>query len=195
MENTNLKENGGDKVDGINTQDAVNMGLLQGFGAGCGGGFFGRGGGADCGANYANLATLQHGVDHTRGCVREGNEQVLRSFSENHISDQFMQQNNTLGQYMLQITREMAVSQAATAKGFADQALEFCKCCKDNEILTITEASKTRELINSNELRKAVDANNISATVGGINANANQNTAAIIQAIQSIPSGHHHGHP
>lgn len=92
------------------------------------------------------------------------------------------------------LARQIAACCCDTQKGFLQQALEQAKCCCETQKMICEDGQKTRDLINQNALRVAVDQNNVSATVGAINAAASQNTAAIVAAIRESCSNHHHPH-
>lgn len=206
-EEKKMSENG----NGFSFGDALLTQAMTGFRGGCGNGcggsngaWFGGGAGGVPVAPYAGLTSIMHGVKNVNECVRAGNENLQREFSFNHQNDLLFSQNQQMGRNMLQLTGDIKDSSAATQAGFSSVLLEMCKCCKDGHILTIQEGCKTRELVReegtktrelmlTTELRKAVDQNNITATVSGINTQANANTQAIIQAIQGI--GHHPHHP
>lgn len=203
-EEKKMSENG----NGFSFGDALLTQAMAGFKGGCGGGcggsngaWFGGGCGVPIAAPYADLSSIMHGVKSVQGCVKTGNENLQREFSFNHQNDLIFGQNQQMGRNMLQLTGDIKDGFASTQQGFSSVLLELCKCCKDGQILTIQEGCKTRELIHeegtktrelmlTTELRKAVDINNINATVSGINTQANANTQAIIQAIQGICPPH-----
>jgi hypothetical protein len=112
---------------------------------------------------------------------------------EGRIADTLAQhQLNTLRE-QADISRQIAACCCETQKALLQQSLESQKCCCETQKLVFQENQSTRDVIMQNELRRATDANNVSATVGAINAAAAQNTAAIIAAIQGL-NNHHHGH-
>lgn len=199
-EDEKMAENG----NGFSFGDALLTQAMSGFrGGGCGGcggsngAWFGGGCGIPVQAPYAGLSSIMHGVGNVMECVRSGNENLQREFSFNHQNDLIFGQNRQMSDNMLQLTGDLKDGFAAGQQGFSSVLLELCKCCGDNKLLTVQEncqtrelvreeGTKTRELILTTELRKATDQNNINATVSGINAQANANTQAIIQAIQGI---------
>ncbi len=86
--------------------------------------------------------------------------------------------------------REISANAKIAAECCCELKVEMLKCCCETQKLVVTENAGTRELINQNTIRAAVDQNNISSTVAGINAAAAANTAAIIAALDRRP---HHG--
>lgn len=204
----------------IGTGDAAVLALLADTArAGRGGYGYGMGGeGAygGCFGPYANASTIQHGIadakqagedqaDCTRAVVGaqiistdKSLENLERNNSFNRICDRLGANEAERGRDNLQLFRELADARAEAAKCCCEtqkellkMQLESQKCCCETQKLIVSDGAATRELINQNTIRAAVDQNNISATVAGINAAAAANTAAIIAAIQA--NGGHHG--
>lgn len=169
--------------DALLTQAMSSYG--NGGGCGTGGQWFGSG----CcvpGAPYADMATIQHGLCCNRDLYQVGNRAVLdnqetiqRSNGTDRICDKLGEQNNVMGQNMLQLSGVMADGRAESAAGFSSVLLELCKCCKDGQILTIQESCKTRELVReengktrellqATRIRDLENQNNVNATVGPI---------------------------
>ena len=84
------------------------------------------------------------------------------------------------------LERIMIDGQRDADKCCCDLKIEMLKCCCETQKLVSAEGTATRELINQNTIRAAIDQNNINATIGAINANANANTNAIVNAITSV---------
>jgi hypothetical protein len=199
----------------IGTGDAAVLALLAdtaragrgGYGYG---GYGGEGGGYH-GAGFTTPSSLQHGLD---ALARQGSDQTdslrdqfenqnLRAAvsalgagqvaAENRIADKLSDHQLNALRESADLARQIAACCCDTQKGFLEQALRQQECCCETQKLVFQENQKTRDLINENSLRAATDANNISATVGSINAAAAANTAAIVAAIQA-QGGHHGGH-
>jgi hypothetical protein len=108
------------------------------------------------------------------------------------LSEQALREAIDNGNARLDNQRQLSDMRAESAKCCCDtQRLVIEKAC-ETERLVLAENQKTRDLINENALRAAVDQNNINATVGAINQAAAANTAAIVAAIGQIG---HHSHP
>lgn len=173
------------------------------------------------GTPFANTATIQHGIDNlgqkteaqadcTREVLTAKNDQTFaalenleRANSFNRICDRLNQIDTQFRDNIFQqelrnsdrlrdIERELNANQRENSTRFCDMEKEMLKCCCETQNLIVSESAATRDLINQNTIRIAVDQNNISATVAGINSAAASNTAAIIAAIQSL---NHHNHP
>jgi len=229
VEINNNNSNGGNGMDGTNTFGISDILLGRGLGLGYGGlgGVFGGGYpmgmgigvNAGYGAPYANLATIQHGINHSEVsahndavCNREvysqGLNNALGRLDQLQVDNKFENTNTNMaagftricdrlntdntnniimqGNNMLQLTRELAAVRAEAAAQSCSIEKEMLKCCCETQKMIVSENAATRELINQNTIRAAVDQNNINATVGAINAAAAQNTAALVAAIQSI---------
>lgn len=204
-----MGENGGN----IGTGDAAVLALLADT-ARAGRGHWGGEGGYGYGFGpYTNPSALQHTLE----CARDqlagqtqmqgeiANQQALLDAisntcqsvlqSETRISDRVRDIEINALRESADLARQLAACCCETQKGFLEQALEQQKCCCETQKLVHEEGQKTRDLINTNALRAATDANNVSATVGAINAAAAQNTAAIVAAIRETCARPHHPHP
>jgi hypothetical protein len=71
-----------------------------------------------------------------------------------------------------------------TQKLLLEQQLENQKCCCETQKLTFQENQNTRNMIMDNELRRATDANNVSATVGAINGGRCQSATKCLNKTQ-----------
>ncbi len=205
-ENKSEEKKMADNGNGFSFGDALLTQAMTGYNGGRGGSngsWFGGGCGPIASGPYADLGSVMHSIDNVTDCVRGNNTNLQREFSFNHQDDIAFAQNQQMAHNMLQVTGDIKDSVATSNKGFSDVLLEMCKCCGDAKLLTIQEGcktreavkdegTKTRELFLTTELRKAVDENNINKTVGGINAQANANTQAIIQAIGGLQHHPHH---
>ncbi len=187
-----------------------------GWGGGYGEGGYGFGG------PYANMSSIQHGIantaqmgenqaDATREIIGQQVDSAGASFENLTRANEFASVNkgvaDAVGRICDRLTsielnnlresadlaRQIAACCCETQKGLLQAQLDAQKCCCETQKLVVAENAATRELINQNTIRAAVDQNNISSTVAGINAAAAANTAAIIAAIQA--SGGHHGRP
>lgn len=74
-----MEEKGGNMADGFSTNDAVLWGAMNnmgrgGYGGGYGGGAWGSGVGGGCGVPYANLASIQHGLDYNAQKTEDSND-------------------------------------------------------------------------------------------------------------------------
>lgn len=173
---------------GVNPYDAATLALFTG----------GSGGGIGVGGNsFLRDETIANGTA-TKTAIDCHSAQFLSGLDR--VSDQNLETRNTLRSAALEksvvdaefrgIDRITALSnlviqgQREAAKCCCDAQLEALRCCCETQKLVTTEAAATRELINQNTIRIAIDQNNITATVSGINSAAAANTAAIVQAIQ-----------
>lgn len=229
LNNNQEKVNGGSNMDSNNTFGISDILLGRGLGLGYGGmgGVFGGGYpmgmgigvNAGYGSPYANLATVQHGIQHAETsahndatCNREVYSQGLNNalgrldqlqndnkFEStntnmtngfNRICDKITADNTSnlirSAENNLNLFREIAAIRAESAQQTCNIEKEMLKCCCEQQKVTMQEAATTRELINQNTIRAAVDANNVSATVNGIGQLMSAQTNALVNAINSI---------
>lgn len=183
---------------GVNPYDAATLSLFTGYGGiGRGGLYYGNevlaagahadgtgiGNKIDC-----NSRQFMAGLDR----VSDQAEETRRILAFENVNQNITNQEFRNIDRLRDVERLIIDGQKEAAKCCCEAQLAAAKCCCETQKLITAEASATRELINSLELKRVTDANNINATVGAINANANANTAAIVQAIREINNHHHH---
>jgi len=138
----------------LNATEIAVGSLLAGNG-GVGGGV-GVGGawnnGGIAGAPFAGLATIQHSVDDAKDCIRGGNAQLRSEFNNSNMIGMIFQQQTAGGQQHLEMTREIAAVRAEQKE---------C-CCETKILIKDNEISRLKD-----ERDRAVDSNNITATVAG----------------------------
>ena len=193
----NVAGTGYNQVGGFGLSDLI---LARGADRGSGyGGYGGAMGGVGLGGSsfiaaegYANGTATKTAIDCHSAQFMSGLDRVSDQNKETRDTLRFDAINKGLVDCEFRnIDRTTALSnlmiqgQKDAALCCCDAKLEALRCCCETQKLITAEASATRELINQNTIRVAVDANNITATVGGINAAAAANTAAIINAITS----------
>jgi hypothetical protein len=191
----NEKENDSMDNSRTNIDDFL---TVRGFG-GYGGGYGGGGHGSFSGPTANAIRTDNVGVTVSReaDCTRDLNKEVAERFNnstETLIRNiQFQNQNDAI----TTLGRDLKNSQIEALNAAHANSVESLKCCCEGRV---ERAENKAEILAGQkdiiieglrrDLASATDSNNISATVGSINANANVNTAAIIQAIGNINGGH-----
>jgi hypothetical protein len=192
----------GNSGGNIGTGDAAVLALLADTArAGRGGYWGGEGGHGGYGA-YATPTGVQRTIEcglnqvtaqsNMQGQI--ANQQALMAAigsissgiagAESRTNDRIRDNQLNLLRESADLSRQLAACCCETQKGFLQQSLEQQKCCCETQKLIHEDGQKTRDLVNQNTIRAATDANNISATVGAINASAAANTAAIVSAIR-----------
>lgn len=193
-----------DNNSGFTTSDAVLTAAMSGGLGGRGGGYGGGGGqwGGGYGGGgghhtYADSGSIMHGVianrqfgENSDDCTRSLMDAGLNAINQNFEGQVRSGQFNELSREHTDLERRVNDQNAALIGTMNDFRFEAKDCCCETQKLVTAEATRTRELLLTTELQNAKDANNITATVSGINAAAAANTAAIIAAIQSINGGH-----
>jgi len=160
-------------------------------------------GGYNYGGQYADVSSNAVRINRNEGVTRDAASCVtgvlgasLDRISAQNFEGRFNAAITSLrdGQFqgelrlsdsLAAIRLDAAHQAAAAAQCCCELKIEMLKCCCETQKLVSAEGTATRELINQNTIRAAVDQNNINATVGAINANANANANAIVQAINS----------
>jgi hypothetical protein len=194
----------------IGASDAAVLALLADTSRAGRGGWGGEGGYGGYGRMYTNPAALQHSIEYVGRDARFHNESLREqltnqnmlaavgaigtavSGSENRVTDRLRDSELNALRETSDLARQIAACCCDTQKGLLEQALRMQECCCETQQLIRADGQQTRELINQNTIRAAVDANNITATAAAINGPAAANTAAIIAAIRE---GHHPHHP
>ncbi len=173
------------------TEIAVGSLLANRGGGGYGGGAWGGG----VGGPFADFSSNAVRINRNNEVNRMGIDGVRDLTELNMINDKFSALNSSLGvsninslREMSDLSRQIAECCCNTQLSLKDMTLENFKCCCETQKLIQSDGQLTRDLINAKEIQRLTDANNITATIAPIIASQNANTAAIIAAIQAIPT-------